>query len=286
MDDLNYSNPILDVLLAEESEPDWLIPEMMLQGTLVLLAGEAGAGKSLLSYTIALALASGRPALSSIVPEGEPKTILYFDDENSEGDRNKYLTRAWHGLVDNHGQKPDEGLLYEHFYPVHFRLGESNWFDVAARFVEHFQPQAMFFDTAAACFDIEDENDNSQATKAVKQIRALMRIPEVTATAIVLKHANVVSDKGRRTIRGAKAWKSMADQTIFQVKVPGRPRKDGLSLTRMEPDKARAYGLSRTVHITPSFTDPKKIGCMLEGSYRASREHRQKLQEEGYGDDE
>jgi hypothetical protein len=51
-------------------------------------------------------------------------------------------------------------------------------------------------------------------------------------------------------------------------------------LTRLVPDKQRAYGLEHTVYITPSYTDEKKTGLLLEASYEPSRDHRRKESEE------
>lgn len=279
------NNEILDILSATDEEPDWLVPELLLQGTMNILAGDAGAGKSYISYTLGLAIAAGQGLFGGLVQPGEPKRVLYFDEENSKQDRDKYLRRSYEGLhVLNHAE-PDYGLLYTNFWPIHFYLGGEDWFDRAQEWVEHINPHLIIFDTATPCFNIEDENDNGKATQVMKQVRQLMAVPEPIATALILKHAKVVTERGgRRTIRGAKAWKSGADQLMFQVKSAGRPRKDGLSLTRLEPDKTRAYGLSRTVYITPDWTDDERTGLLLRGSYDPDKEH--KKREDAELDDE
>lgn len=284
--DFEFENPILDILFAEDKEPQWVIPEMLLQGAAVIMAGDAGAGKSYVSYTVGLAIAAGCSALSGIVPEGETKRVLYFDQENSVQDRDRYITRSWRGLQDSKGNPPDPALLHENFYPVHFALGDDDWFEVAAKYVEQLAPHLIVFDTATPCFNILDENSNAEATRAMKQVRKLMAITEPTATALILKHAKVTDGKGGpRFIRGAKAWKGAADLVMFQVKSQGRPRRGGLNLTRLVPDKARAYGLSNPIYITPSYTDEKKTGLVLEASYEPNREHRARLSAEE-GDDE
>lgn len=271
----------MDILCAEEQPPNWLVPDMILQGAMVCLAGEPGAGKSLVSYMIGLAVASGCKALSGLVPPGEPRRILYFDEENSQQDRDKYLRRAWHGLTDtNDGEEPDMGLLQENFWPLHFVLGDDNWQDVATLAIEQVQPHLIVFDTATPCFNIQDENDNAEATRAIKGIRELMRITDPVASAIVLKHAKIRTEKGRRQMRGAKAWQGSADGVMFQVKATGRPRKDGLSLTRLEPDKTRAFGLTRTIYINPSWTDSDRKGLRLDADYTPDREHKKAEAEE------
>lgn len=283
---LEYSNPILDILTAEEAEPDWLIPNLLLRGTLTCLAGEPAAGKSYISYTMALAAASGSPALSGLVPAGPPRTCLYFDQENAEQERNKYLTRSYNGLTDLNGTEPDLVQLVDHFIPVHMRLGGEDWFDVAAEFIEHFCPEWMVFDTAASVFNIADENSNAEAAQVVKKIRQLMAMGNPTISALVLKHAKTQTEKGgRRRMRGATMWQSLADNVMFQVRHVGRPKK-GLHLTRLEPDKTRAFGLPQTIYITPSYTDDRKSGLMLEASYVASREHRKDVEDADDDDDD
>lgn len=279
---MELENPIVDILCAEEKPPDWLIPELLLQGAMVCLAGEPGTGKSYISYTLGLAVASGCKALSGIVPKGDPRRVLYFDEENSIQDRDKYLRRSWQGLTaTNHGKEPDLGLLIDNFWPLHMVLGTDNWKDTAAMAIEQVQPHLIVFDTATPAFNIQDENDNAEATQAIKGIRELMKLTDPPATAVVLKHAKMRTEKGgRRTMRGAKAWQGAADGVMFQVMATGRPRKDGLRLTRLEPDKTRAYGLRQTIYITPSWLDDKRNGLKLDASYSADKEHKKAEDEE------
>jgi len=269
-----YENEIVDVLHAAEQDPVWLIPDLLLQGSMVCLAGEPGAGKSYVSYTAGLAVATGIAALDGIIPPGKPKTVIYFDQENSRQDRDKYLRRSWHGLARN-GKLPDVGLLLQHFHPVHFALGDDDWAEIAAEYIALLCPQLVIFDTATPCFNIGDENDNAEAVREIKKIRQLMALGDPVVSAIVLRHAKIAIEKGgRRTMRGAKSWHNAADGIMYQVKQAGRPRGDGLSRTRLEPDKTRAYGLSRTIYITPEWTEEERTGLFLHGSYTPDKEHK------------
>lgn len=293
--EIDYDNPIIDVLLAEEREPDWLIPNVILSGTLVCWAGAPAAGKSSACYTVAMALASGVSGFSGIIPSGEPTTVVYFDQENSPQNRDKYIRQAWHGLVDSHGVKPDEGLLLDHFKPVHFRLGQKDWLARAIPFVERFRPKVCFFDTAASVFGITDENSNAEAAHVVGEVRALMANTNPMMTAIVLKHARSTPDEnGNYRMRGATMWQSLVDQTIFHLKMPGRPRgsairrrgRGALNLTRLKPDKTRAFGLDSEIYLTPSYTDEACTGMVIEASYTKSAEHKKALARERGGQDE
>lgn len=276
-------NDIVDILTAEDQPPEWLIPEMVTQGSMVTLVGESGAGKSYVSYTMALAIAAGLKAFTGIIPRGAAKRLVYFDDENSVQDRDKYLRRAWTGICAQNGIKTESSahlkLLKANFWPLSFQLGHDEWPDVVSMWMSRLRPHSLVFDTANACFNIEDENSNAENGKAIKRIKSLMRQEAdeqyPVASAIVLKHAKTRTDKGQvRTVRGAKIWKDQSDSVLFQVKAGGRPRKDGLSLTRLIPDKVRAYGLQRSIYITPRWTDDKRSGLVLDASYTSSRDHK------------
>ncbi len=280
-------NEILDILCGPEEDPHWLIPNLFLQGALICLAGEAGAGKSYVSYTMGLAIASGLSTFSGLIPaSSEPKRVLYFDEENSLQDRNKYLRRSWFGLMKQNKVKDDSTYLErldENFWVCSFHLGTEGWQDAARYAIEQVQPHVIIFDTATPAFNIEDENSNSEATQAVKDVRILMKLCDPVCTAIILKHAKMRTEKGgRRSMRGAKAWQGAADGVMFQVAATGRPRRDGLKLTRLEPDKTRAFGLRQTIYISPSWTDEDRNGLLLEASYSATKEHKHaEAKEEG-----
>lgn len=273
----DIENNIISILCAEEKEPNWLVPDLFLQGAMVVLAGEPGTGKSYINYMIGLALAAHLKILG-LMRANSPKRVLYFDEENSEQDRDTYLRRAWFGLckqqnIDPHGEHLD--LLQENFWPMSFLLGNPEWRDTAMMCVEQIQPHSIIYDTATPAFNIEDENSNSEASIAIKGIRDVARATDPVATSIVLKHAKMRTEKGgRRTIRGAKTWQGAADGVIFQVKATGRPRRDGLNLTRMEPDKTRAHGLRSTIYITPAWMDETRTGLTLTGSYSADKAHK------------
>lgn len=272
------TNDIVDILCADETPPEWLIRDMLVQGAFMTLIGESGAGKSYVSYTLGLAVAAGVPALSGIVPRAAPKRVLYFDDENSQPDRDKYLRRAWLGLkAQNNGREPDLGLLLTNFWPVGFALGSEDWVDKAEEWIVAIRPHLIVYDTANACTNVDDENSNAEATRAIKTMKRLARtnVDEgLVASTIALKHAKTRTEKGQiRTVRGAKVWKDMADSAVFQVKLGGRPRKDGLSGTRLQSDKHRAYGLQQAIYIDPAWTDAERNGLQLKGSHKASKEH-------------
>lgn len=268
-------NDILDVIYAEQTDPDWLIPDMLPQGTLVCLAGDSNVGKSYVSYMLGLALATGLKTLGGIKLAEEPKRVLYFDEENSPIDRETYVRRCWKGLTVQNQEEPDPGLVNENFWLAANALGSENWADNAAKWIEHVRPHVCIYDTATPAFNIQDENANAEAQQTIKKLRGLMSLTDPVHASIVLRHAKVGKDAvGRRTMRGAKAWRSAVDGVIFHVKAAGRPKKSGLNLTRLERDKVRAFGLTSSIYITPSYTDGDKTGLVLHCSRIPDREHK------------
>jgi RecA-family ATPase len=192
---IGFTNPILGILARDPlEEPPWLIPKLIPAGQLALLCGVSNIGKSYVSYEIAVALASGVSALSGLVPAGEPKRVVYFDDENSRVDRDKYISRVWEGLVHTHAKPPDPHTLDYHMKVASFELGHAQWFDRVRQFVEAFKPALMIFDTATVSFDLINENDNGTAMVAIRQVKELLRMVEPECSALVLKHANETKD--------------------------------------------------------------------------------------------
>ncbi len=261
-------NRIVEIVCGVEEPPVWLVPEWILQGHFVCWAGDSNVGKSLTLYTMSLALASGTSAFNGIVPAGEPKRVLYYDEENNPQDRNKYLRQAYYGLLSggNCGEDIDTDLLQDNFYPLSERLGREGWEDQLAYDVDAFKPHVVFIDTAATALNLENENDNSEASRNIRRLKDISATITPRVTFIVLRHAKTTKDEnGKRTMRGAKVWRNQADSVIFHTRRRGRPREGGLYLTELSPDKVRAYGLRECFQLTPSWVGKKHEALVLKG---------------------
>jgi hypothetical protein len=255
--------PLADVLTSTEPPVTWLIPDLIPQGTLIVLAGEANIGKSFLSYSLGLALASGLSLLDWHIA-ARPHRVLYFDNENSKPDSTQYLRWVWHALG-----CPDPQALEQALKFVHFRLGTSDWLATADQYVQDCQPELIIFDTATPCCALNDENDNAEASRTINKLRWLMTRTTPPAACLVLKHTKILAEGATHTIRGAKGWLNMTDQLIFHLGVKGRPSRalaaDRLKQTRLVPEKVRAFGFKQELLITPSFT-PDRLGLVLHSA--------------------
>lgn len=249
----DHSHPLPLKSLLTDTEPivSWLVPGFLPRGSLIALAGEPGAGKSLFSYTLSIGLATGVSVLNWLL---QPTKVVYFDDENGRPDAVQYLKWAWHGL-----NQPSLPLLEQNLLVYPFHLGNKDWAKTAFELVVAAQPGLIVIDTATPSCFIQDENSNAEASSAILKLRTLMSAVSPTATCLVLKHAKLKSlGEGRRTLRGAKAWEGAVDSIVFFVRNEGHPRDDGLSGTKLIPAKRRAFGLTTTVHISPEWTVDKQ----------------------------
>lgn len=243
-----------DLLSGTASPVQWLVPEFLPQGTLVLLAGEPGTGKSFLAMTLGLAIAGHVPLLDYAPQQG---AVLYCDQENSYPDTVQYLRWGWHGL----GCPPLEPLA-KAFHLAHFQLGHKHWATYLEQLLERHQPRLLVIDTATSSFNIQQENDNSEAARIVVTLRSLQSLVNPPPSIVILKHAKITKDGEGYTVRGAKDWLGTADGVLYLLRQRGRPRLDGLNNTRLVPDKVRAFGLRKPIAICPSYT-PNHLGLAL-----------------------
>jgi RecA-family ATPase len=236
-----------DVLNGEPIAPDWLVPDILCKGSMIVLAGDAGVGKSMLCYSLAVALASGRKFLGRQLAADR---VLYFDEENSLPDSNAYLRRVWLGM-----DKPSIASLDANLFLHHMSLTRAYAREMSV-IAADVKPALIIIDTANAACQIDDENDNAQASRAIKSLRAARLASTRDDTSVlVLKHAKVTHDKKGneyRDIRGAKTWKAELDGVIIHTAPRGRPPSHGrYRNTCWWPTKSRAFGLLHPIEVVP-----------------------------------
>ena len=246
----------LEKLLTEpEAKPPWLVEGLLCEGTVVIMAGEPGVGKSVLAYTLSLSIASGLGNFLGKQTNTGP--VLYFDEENSLPDTRQYLRWAWRGLG-----KPSLPKLTANLHIEHFSLASQgiSRYDYMVSIAAQVKPKMIVLDTTTPACHIQDENDNGEASLALRNLRRVRAVSDPACTMLLLKHSkifNEASDKEagqKRTIRGAKSWLGEVDAVLYHVAASGRFRKDGLKASHIYPDKVRAYGLREPLWIEPSWT--------------------------------
>lgn len=236
------------ILTGETPDPVYLVKGIFYQGQITVIAGEPGVGKSFLSYTLAMAIAGKRKFLGLETAHGP---VLYFDEENGLADLQKYLQWTHRGL-----DRPDMSLIKENLKIANFLLVKqgSNRYKYMAEQAAALKPLLIIIDTATPACQIEDENDNAEASKAIKMLRLVKESAGPQCSMVILKHSRLPHDKQtERTIRGAKTWLGELDGVIYHVGMKGAPRKDGLKDSSLMPGKVRAFGLRETLKIRPDW---------------------------------
>lgn len=247
------------ILSKEIIEPTWIVKDMIPLGTMIVLAGEAGAGKSYLCYSLAYAIASGQTFLGHATV---PTRVLYFDEENAEPDFLQYNQWAWAAAGAREPETLDPWLQVEHFSLL------GGWQAPMTDAILDHKPGLVIVDTATPALHIQDENDNAEANRAIQTLRAIRAKAGIPITFIVLKHERQRDEQGhRRTIRGAKVWLGAFDQVLYHVIAPGaKRRKDGTRKTRLEPEKLRAFALDHKIEIDPIKVSGPPDSLILKGN--------------------
>jgi hypothetical protein len=251
---------IPEILTTIDPPALYVVEGMLYESQMLVIAGEAGVGKSFLNYNLSMALATGCDFLGMRTKQSK---VLYFDEENSRMDLTQYLRQVWRGLG-----CPDKDILANNLIIRHFDLSihKTDRYEYMGKLAKAFQPMLIVIDTATTTCGIEDENSNGEATEAVRGLRAVMAAGAPGCAMIILKHTKFNHDITlRTTIRGAKAWLDQADGTIFHKLAVGKPRSDGLRNSRLVRDKVRAFGLSREVIIIPEWLGQEEaLGVVLK----------------------
>jgi RecA-family ATPase len=260
-----------EILLGEDPDPDYLIDGLIYAGQTLIVAGEPGVGKSFLQYYIAMCVASGLPVLGRDTKSGK---VLYFDEENSRPDLAQYLRWIWRGLECPPIDRLQENMIIEHFS---LASAKSRWMYMSD-LAKQLKPKLIVVDTVTPCCGIDDENSNSEASHAIRNLRAVRQQAGAECSIVLLKHAKFSHDPSeRQSIRGAKTWIGETDGTLFHKRMLGRPRGDDLYNSILTPDKVRAFGLRRELVIQPDWTGgPSDRGVKLaQGQGSAPKQRKQ-----------
>ena len=246
------------VLSNPPPKREWLIQDILPTHSIILLAGDAGIGKTSLIYALTLALATGRNILGRSTT---PHRILYFDEENSRPDCYQYLTCTWAGI------KGDVDLATKNFRFEHFTLAEvlSDPFPPMKAIIKEHRPDLIVIDTLTPSCRIPDENSNAEAARALQKLRyAISEAPE-SRTLLLITHAKQNQDTKEWDIRGAKGLKGWTDGTIIHKPAMGSKwRKDGLRKTALEFKKMRAFGNRADLVINPRWIKEKNGPIVFE----------------------
>lgn len=191
-------------LCANTAPIAWAVYGLLMFGLLTLLVAREKAGKTTLIYTAFRALASG--AIFFARSTVQTNIVLLTE----EGDSTVKAAAELTGLSES---------TAIHVLSVR-QLSGATWGEKVAHLwgeVDRVGATILVVDTAAGCAEVEDENDSTEATRAMRPLQVgLQSRPHVAA--LVAMHANKACGRGvsRPTdmLRGATGWAANADLLV------------------------------------------------------------------------
>jgi RecA-family ATPase len=205
-------------------------------GTVTLLSGDGGVGKSLLAMQLAVAAATGRAWLGRPLDEHGPALFLTAEDDEGELHRRLWdVARAegltWADLADLRPVScagKDALLATLESGGV---LRPTALFDAIDESAGEHAPRLLILDTLADLFP-GDENNRAQARQFIGMLRGLAIRHECAV--VLLSHPSLSGLNSGSGTSGSTAWSNSVRARLFLERVTYR---DGLTV--IEDDKDR-----------------------------------------------
>ena len=205
-------------------ERRWLIPGLLIRGTVTMLTGDGGVGKSLLAQQLATALATARPFLGiESPPRPVPSLAVFCEDDLAELHFRQARINAHYGcdmrdlramtLLSRVGlenglmsfdRRTDEGQEMTLYHQLAHRIRESG-------------AELIVIDTAADSF-IGNENIRTQVRQFVGALRRLAKIND--GGVILNAHPSLTGLNSGSGLSGSTAWHNSVRGRLYLTKPP------------------------------------------------------------------
>jgi phage/plasmid primase-like uncharacterized protein len=196
---------------ASLEPPPMLIKKLVpLDGT-CFIGGQSGAGKTFAAVDLAVSLASGEPFFGHKVAERVGVAIFAAEGVSTIGSRvmvarnhkarGEILPITWLGAVPNLADAREVKAMVQRLRAVDARFRAAHGVRLGA----------VICDTLAASFNLEDENNNSEAAKAIRAMKIMSDALGVVV--LPVHHFGKAAETG---LRGASAWRAGCD-TVLSV---------------------------------------------------------------------
>ena len=198
-----------------QGDADLVPPPMLVKGLLpfdgvAFIGGQSGAGKTFIAVDLALALATGTPFFGREVRERVGTVILA-----AEG-RGMLAARVEAARLERAPNERRVPVAWAAEIPALMTPAEIKKFGsrlaVARRYFKtEFAVRlgAVFIDTVVSVFDMEDEDDNSEAARAIRKMRELGNASG--ALIVPVHHYGKTVTTG---LRGGSSWRAGADAIL------------------------------------------------------------------------
>lgn len=234
-------------------EPEWVVDGLLERGTITLLSGDSGAGKSLVIKSLTVAIIQGKPWLRRPT---HGKRVLVIDEEN----HHRVVHTRMHAL----GMTNTDADNLRYFSRRGVRLGAGDWLKRTQAELEEFAPDLVVIDSVTRVLAV-DVNDNSKVAELYADVLA----PIASQSAILLIHHERKPQQGEKrnakyASMGARQWAGQADGhlalAVRDEMERGRSRDDGTEWARypltLEVPKTRDGPLAAMEIVIESEHDP------------------------------
>ncbi len=244
--------PIRRVADVEPQPPDatWLIEDLWLAGGVGLLGGQAKVCKTYLAAELAVAVATGQPALGRY-PTHLPGPVLFYGAEDSL----PALRNRFDGLATSRGYDVQKLSVYLIDVPV-LRLDSGEDLRRLRAAIDQCRPRLLVLDPFVRLVGRIDENSSSDVSAVLGSLRAIQRDCEV---AILLVHHARKSPAANpnQAFRGSSDFAAWSDSNLFLTR-----KGDNLTLS-VEHRSARSpepillkFEQEPAPHLAPLDTTP------------------------------
>ncbi len=192
-----------------DTEGDWLIQDLWVNGALGFLAGEPKVMKSLLALNIGYAVAEGRPFVGKTVLNPGP-VLLYQEEDND----NLIRQRLRHV---NSGHGSDRLWI---FTPgtsgQHLRLDSDDALGTLDDTIRVLQPRLVILDPLANMHSLEDENQAGPINKILERLRWIRDLRKCSF--MIVHHMGKEGQSGQRPgqrMRGSSVFHAKAECALY-----------------------------------------------------------------------
>lgn len=210
---------------APPPPPVWVIDKLIERENVVVLSGDTGAAKSIISTACIPAALAGAPWMGH---ETHIERVLVVDEEDP--------ARVVRARLKALGMTNDHRDRLRYFNREGFALAPRGASDAAFRAeLEAHQPDLVLVNSLMAACDLSDVNSNTEAVAMIKYLRELAR--EFHCGMLLIHHERkrpregAVSSSGQEAL-GARQWMGQADGQMtmtVETELVEEPVEDSLS---------------------------------------------------------
>ena len=203
---------------------NWLINSMIPSGTVTLLSGDGGSGKSLLALNLAISVASGGK-LKWLNYTPEQGSALYIGAEDDMNEIHRRINRmtinnfdlTYSDLSDLHiASLANRDALLSIVDPKTNTLYPSPLYNQIVTKVDAERPSLVVLDTLADLFPA-NENDRASARQFIGQLRKMA--VDFDTTVVLLSHPSLSGMASGAGTSGNTAWSNSVRSRLYMQRI-------------------------------------------------------------------